>query len=41
LKESEPARRNDAGHMLGEPENEEEAEFQRALKAFVANIRVT
>ena len=26
----------EAGHTLGEPENEEEVEFQRALKAFVA-----
>ncbi|MGE6155698.1 adenosylhomocysteinase, partial [Klebsiella pneumoniae] len=26
----------EAGHTLGEPENDEEVEFQRALKAFVA-----
>jgi adenosylhomocysteinase len=26
----------EAGHTMGEPENEEEVEFQRALKAFVA-----
>ena len=26
----------EAGHTLGEPENEEEVEFQRALKAFIA-----
>ncbi len=26
----------EAGHTMGEPENEEEVEFQRALKAFIA-----